>query len=102
MNPARLPKIAPGQLPPPNSKDDKPLPLQSGSGFLSPFSSPKKPKLNIAGIEESDSEGSTDDEMIIVEDTPPAPIIKNPNTTIDNDTSMIIVEEKPINIQQGQ
>uniref|UniRef100_A0AC35GRR9 WAPL domain-containing protein n=1 Tax=Panagrolaimus sp. PS1159 TaxID=55785 RepID=A0AC35GRR9_9BILA len=102
MNPARLPKIAPGQLPPPNSKDDKSLPLQSGSGFLPPFSSPKKPKLNIAGIEESDSEGSTDDEMIIVEDTPPAPIIKNPNTTIDNDTSMIIEEEKPTNIQQGQ
>jgi hypothetical protein len=100
MNPARLPKIAPGQLPPPNSKDDKSLPLQSGSGFLPPFSSPKKPKLNIAGIEESDSEGSTDDEMIIVEDTPP--IIKNPNTTIDNDTSMIIEEEKPTNIQQGQ
>uniref|UniRef100_A0AC34GWS9 WAPL domain-containing protein n=1 Tax=Panagrolaimus sp. ES5 TaxID=591445 RepID=A0AC34GWS9_9BILA len=105
MNPARpLPKIAPGQLPPPIAKDGKSLSIQTGSGFSSPLTSPKKPKLNIAGIEESDSEGSTDDEMIIVEDTPPAPVAVavTKNLTPDSDVSLIIEEEKPANIQQGQ
>jgi hypothetical protein len=74
MNPSRpVPKIAPGQLPPPSAKDDKPLSISPGSGFVSPLTSPKKIKLNIPGIEESDSEDS-DNEMIIVEDSKPTPL----------------------------
>jgi hypothetical protein len=104
MNPSRpVPKIAPGQLPPPSAKDDKSLSISPGSGFVSPLTSPKKIKLNIPGIEESDSEDS-DNEMIIVEDSKPTPLeaaSKNSSTN-DNDESMIIEEAKPTSIQQGQ
>lgn len=49
----RLPKIAPGQLPPPTAKDNNSLSLSAVTGIISsPLTSPKKAKLNISGIEE--------------------------------------------------
>jgi hypothetical protein len=94
-----VPKIALGQLPPPNAKKDKPS-SSIGNGFVSPLTSPKKVKLNMPGIEESDSE-SSDSEMIIVEESKLNTAFINSSVN-DNDDSMIIEEAKPINIPQGQ
>uniref|UniRef100_A0AC34PVY1 WAPL domain-containing protein n=1 Tax=Panagrolaimus sp. JU765 TaxID=591449 RepID=A0AC34PVY1_9BILA len=71
MSSRKIPNIAPGELPPPTSENEKKVTLEVNvKTSMTRTSSIKSPvKYNCPGIEESDEELS-DDEMIIEEDKP--------------------------------